>query len=98
MISSSQTMIIIRFPEGISNETTTDYDISMVKEDVSYSDSSDGYVVYCSPTLGILHIMPIYRHLNWLLISGQPTANVTTGWIEKFVKIMIQSMYWNVIF
>merc|ERR1712038_1062845 len=43
---------LVRFPEGISNETTSDYDISMVREDVSYSDTSDGYVVYCSPTLG----------------------------------------------
>ena len=57
-------MIIIRFPEGISNETTSDYDISMVREDVSYSDTSDGYVVYCSPTSGIFDITPIYRHIN----------------------------------
>ena len=41
---------LARFPDN--NELSTDYDITRVAEDVTYSDASSSSVVYCAPVNG----------------------------------------------
>jgi len=44
---------LVRFPDGISDESSTDYDIIIVSEDVTFTDNSSGNTIYCSPKIGL---------------------------------------------
>merc|ERR1739838_725490 len=43
---------MVRYPEGVSDELSTDYDIIVVTEDVTYNDGANGLVTYCPPMAG----------------------------------------------
>merc|ERR1712106_333052 len=43
---------MVRYPEGVSDELSTDYDIIAVTEDVTYNDGATGSVTYCPPMAG----------------------------------------------
>merc|ERR1712080_18621 len=43
---------MVRFPEGVTNEFTTDYDIITLTETVTYNDGSMGSRDYCAPQDG----------------------------------------------
>ena len=43
---------MVRYPEGVSDETSTDYDIIVVTESVTYNDGAPGIITYCAPMSG----------------------------------------------
>ena len=43
---------IFRYPDGVSDEMSTDYDIVAVTEDITYNDGASGSVTYCPPMQG----------------------------------------------
>jgi len=43
---------MVRYPEGVSDETSTDYDIIVVTESVTYNDGALGIKTYCAPMAG----------------------------------------------
>ena len=50
----------IRFPDGVSDELSTDYDLLLLSQAVTYNDGSSGAATYCSPAAGQL---PAKLHL-----------------------------------
>ena len=44
----------IRFPDGVSDELSTDYDLLLLSQAVTYNDGSSGAATYCSPAAGNL--------------------------------------------
>ena len=45
--------IVFRFPDGVSDETSSDYDINSVSEQVTYVDNNQGSYIYCAPQQGL---------------------------------------------
>jgi len=43
---------MVRFPDSIVDEFTTDYDLAAVTEAVTYNDGSSGSRDYCAPNDG----------------------------------------------
>jgi len=43
---------LVRFPDGVDAEGTTDYDPISIQEEVTYNDGTDGLITYCAPSLG----------------------------------------------
>ena len=46
-----------RYPDGVTsdgNATTTDYDITSVKQDVTFLDTNGGTNTFCTPISGFL--------------------------------------------
>merc|ERR1711887_157398 len=43
---------MVRFPEGVSDEMSTDYDIIAVTQDITYNDGATGSNTYCMPLAG----------------------------------------------
>ena len=67
-----------RFPPD--DELSTNYDITRVAEEVTYSDASSGSLVYCAPVNGREIWRRAMIYLYSFHFSGQPSANITTGW------------------
>ena len=45
-------MFVFRFPDGVSDEDSTDYDIYAVTETVTYNNGDTGSRDYCAPMTG----------------------------------------------
>merc|ERR1739838_44167 len=43
---------MVRYPEGVSDELSTDYDVVAVTETVNYNDGASGDQTYCPPMAG----------------------------------------------
>jgi len=44
--------LLVRFPEGNVDKTTTNYDVISVREEVTYEDETTGAMDYCQPMSG----------------------------------------------